>query len=123
GAFAGGRMPQRIAPFRSVSNGSSAPSSPEANDTCSGSELAPRGGRGASYLRSATPPVRPSTPRAGANHPDFNGDGVADLAIAEACLDSPGGVMDAGAVFVEYGGANGLDVNAGPGSQFWTENS
>ena len=123
-----------IAPFTGAlastggRSGVVSPTSPLANDTCSGSEAslgaraqsvgAPRTAGG-----SATAQTGPSAPGPTVAHPDFNGDGAADLAIAEACLDSQGGIQDAGAVFVVYGGANGLQVGDAPGAQFWTENT
>jgi hypothetical protein len=54
-------------------------------------------------------------------HADFNGDGYADMATGIDLRDVDG-VVDAGAVAVVYGGPNGLDANAGPGNQTWTEN-
>jgi hypothetical protein len=56
---------------------------------------------------------------------DFNGDGFDDLAIGvrDEDLGAANGIGDAGAVNVIYGSPTGLDVNAGPGNQFWTQDS
>ena len=56
---------------------------------------------------------------------DFNGDGIADLAAGVIFEDLEGSptILDAGAVNVIYGSGNGLDASAGPGNQFWNENS
>ena len=57
---------------------------------------------------------------------DFNGDGVADLAVGVP-LEDIGNVRDAGAVNVIYGSATGLTVGGGstgvPRNQFWHQNS
>jgi FG-GAP repeat len=53
---------------------------------------------------------------------DFNGDGFADLAIA-AGNEDVGGVVDSGAVTVVYGSPAGLDTLAGPGSQWWNQDT
>ena len=50
---------------------------------------------------------------------DFNGDGYWDVAIGILYREVDG-LTDAGAMCAIYGGPNGLDVNAGPGSQYWT---
>jgi FG-GAP repeat len=55
---------------------------------------------------------------------DFNADGYADLIMAvpsEGVGDTE--IPDAGACAVVYGSATGLDVNAGPGNQLWTQDS
>jgi len=52
-------------------------------------------------------------------HPDFNGDGYADLAIGVPWEDV-NGVVDAGAVTVLYGSAKGLSA---AGNQIWTQDS
>src|SRR5438876_3068434 len=124
-AMAGAPGPRVAVP----SHAAAAPARPAANDTCSGSESAPKGvGASRSSSRAAAVEAAARSGRSRATrsipaHPDFNGDGFADLAIAEACLDSQGGVMDAGAVFIVYGGTNGLTVGGPPANQFWTENS
>jgi len=59
-------------------------------------------------------------------HPDYNGDGYADIIIGNPCLDltvQRATVQDAGAVYVLYGGPNGPGVTNGPGVQFWTLNT
>ena len=53
---------------------------------------------------------------------DFNADGYPDLAIGIQTEDV-GTIVDAGAVSVIYGSASGLDTSAGPGAQWWNENS
>jgi disulfide bond formation protein DsbB len=50
---------------------------------------------------------------------DFNGDGLADLAIGVP-FEDVGSVVNAGAVNVLYGTATGLSAT---GNQFWTQNS
>ncbi len=50
---------------------------------------------------------------------DFNGDGYDDLAIGSAREDV-GGVFDAGAVNVIYGGVSGLSAT---GNQYWSQDS
>jgi hypothetical protein len=55
---------------------------------------------------------------------DFNADGFADLIMAvpsEGVGDTE--IPDAGACAVVYGSPFGLDVNAGPGNQLWTQDS
>ena len=56
---------------------------------------------------------------------DFNGDGIPDLAIGVIFEDLEGSptVVDAGAFHVIYGSTAGLDANAGPGNQFFTEDT
>jgi hypothetical protein len=54
--------------------------------------------------------------------PDFNGDGFADAAISVTCEDL-GAIVDAGAVNVIYGSRHGLEAAAGPGNQWWTQDS
>jgi FG-GAP repeat protein len=53
---------------------------------------------------------------------DFNADGYADLAVGVAYEDV-GSIQAAGGTAVIYGTANGLDALAGPGNQFWTQDS
>lgn len=53
------------------------------------------------------------------HHPDFDGDGFADLAIG-APLEDVGEVQNAGAVTVIYGSPGGLDA---AGNQLWTQDS
>jgi len=53
---------------------------------------------------------------------DFNGDGIADLAIGIPNEDV-GGLQDAGAVSVIYGTVDGLHQNAVQLNQFWTMNN
>jgi hypothetical protein len=56
---------------------------------------------------------------------DFNGDGRSDLAIGTPKQDVPGDtgrLQDAGAVYVIYGSASGLQT-ASPAAQYWTANS
>ena len=53
---------------------------------------------------------------------DFNGDGIADLAIGIPNEDV-GGLQDAGAVSVIYGTVDGLHQNAAQLNQFWTANN
>jgi hypothetical protein len=53
--------------------------------------------------------------------PDFNGDGFADLAVGVPEEDVDGAV-DAGAVQVIYGSADGLNGDSPIDDQFWTEN-
>ena len=54
---------------------------------------------------------------------DFNGDGVADLAIGIPHEDTPNGPSNSGAVVVVYGGADGLtgDTPGTPAPQFWSQ--
>jgi hypothetical protein len=54
---------------------------------------------------------------------DFNDDGYSDLAIGDGHEDDELVGMDTGAVTVIYGGPNGLDAFAGPGAQYWTQDS
>ncbi len=57
---------------------------------------------------------------------DFNGDGFDDLAIGAPDEDLGAGntlVVDAGAVNVIYGSANGLSHSAAAGNQFWNQDS
>ena len=57
---------------------------------------------------------------------DFNRDGYDDLAIGprhESIVDGGTTIDQAGAINVIYGGPTGLAVDAGPGNQYWTENS
>ena len=61
----------------------------------------------------------PLTEAAAQVHGDFNGDGVADLAVGVPNEDV-GAITDAGAVNVLYGTANGL---SGAGFQVWTQDS
>ncbi len=51
---------------------------------------------------------------------DFNGDGIADLAVGIPNEDV-GGFQDAGAVSIIYGTVDGLHQNAVQMNQFWTE--
>src|SRR5439155_20744037 len=83
-------------------------------------------GPGAQFFNEATPGVTCGPPatkdwfshgNAGAG--DFNGDGYWDVAIGILYREVDG-LTDAGAMCAIYGGPNGLDVNAGPGSQYWT---
>jgi FG-GAP repeat len=53
---------------------------------------------------------------------DFNDDGFDDLAVG-AMTESVNDVAEAGAVNVIYGGPNGLEALAGPGNQFWNQDS
>ena len=53
---------------------------------------------------------------------DFNGDGFADLAIGVPG-ENIGSIADAGAVNIIYGAQFNLLTTAGPGSQFWSQNS
>jgi hypothetical protein len=57
---------------------------------------------------------------------DFNGDGFDDLAIGVPDEDLNAGnqlIANAGAVHIIYGSANGLSHSAGPGNQFWHQDS
>jgi len=56
------------------------------------------------------------------NSGDFNGDGFMDLAIGVPFEDINGKV-DAGAVNVIYGSAQGLHKNAGHPDQFWHQDT
>jgi hypothetical protein len=57
-------------------------------------------------------------------HGDFNADGYADLIMAVPSEDVGDiEVPDTGACAVVYGSAAGLDVNAGPGNQLWSQDS
>jgi len=53
---------------------------------------------------------------------DFNGDGFRDLAIGVPGEDL-GSTGNAGAVNVIYGSGSGLSATAGPGAQFWSQDS
>jgi FG-GAP repeat len=55
---------------------------------------------------------------------DFNGDGYSDLAI-DVRGENVGSAVEAGAVAVLYGSANGLQATGtgGPDDQFWTQDS
>jgi hypothetical protein len=56
---------------------------------------------------------------------DFNGDGFDDLAISarHETMEGPPELREAGAFSVIYGSATGLKAAAGPGNQFWTQDS
>src|SRR5712691_10095927 len=60
-------------------------------------------------------------PTDGSAFSDFNGDGVADLAIG-VLLEDVGAVGDAGAVDVLYGSPGGLQATS-PDDQFWNQDS
>jgi FG-GAP repeat len=53
---------------------------------------------------------------------DFNADGYPDIAIGSPG-ESVGAVDSAGGVSIIYGSANGLDALAGPGNQFFTQDT
>ena len=53
---------------------------------------------------------------------DFNGDGIADLAVGSPGEDI-GAIQDAGSVTVIYGSANGLSATAPIASQLWHQDS
>jgi hypothetical protein len=53
---------------------------------------------------------------------DLNGDGYGDLAVG-ILLEDVGSVIDTGAAAVIYGGPNGLQTDAGPGNQFFSQDS
>jgi hypothetical protein len=53
---------------------------------------------------------------------DFNGDGYDDLGIGVRDEDV-GTIKDAGAANMIYGSPAGLDANAGPGNQYWTQDT
>src|SRR5207245_1314864 len=57
---------------------------------------------------------------------DFNHDGYQDLGIGprqETLIEGQLTIKQAGAINVIYGGPSGLQVDAGPGNQFWTEDT
>jgi FG-GAP repeat len=71
---------------------------------------------------SGTAPTTATTPTGnGPIFSDFNGDGVADLAIG-APSEGVGTAADAGAVNVLYGSTTGLQA-VSPDDQFWTQDS
>ena len=59
----------------------------------------------------------------GAAKGDFNGDGIADLAVGVPGEDTPGDVTNSGAVIIIYGSENGLSTSATLPSQFWSQDS
>jgi hypothetical protein len=65
-----------------------------------------------------TPPPE-TRPAVGSPHPDFDGDGFADLAVGVPAEDV-GMAENAGGVNVLYGSAAGID---GAGAQFWSQDS
>jgi hypothetical protein len=81
----------------------------------------PRDTRSSADVAHPAAPVPPSA-RVPTARPDFNGDGFADLAVSVVCEDV-GAILDAGAVNVIYGSSIGLDASAGPGNQWWTQDS
>jgi hypothetical protein len=104
---------------------------PETNQTCAGNDAAAPAGTPVGTVSSPAvgvprrvrlhPPLVP-----GSVHPDFNGDGIADVAVEVPCLDLTNGTQtlpDAGAMNVIYGSPAGLAADGGPGNQFWTQSS
>ncbi len=74
----------------------------------------------ATATRPAAVPPAPVNPHASRHHPDFNGDGYADLVIG-AQGDKVGSATAAGGVWIVYGGSHG--TNTGGRHRYLTENT